>query len=179
MMVIDFQLLENELLDSKSDYYLFKKIVNAPFEHKWQMVHLCLGIIVLLLVNKKAKTIDRVALSGTDLAEGTKRMSAKRFQDIKIPIGYKDNIIARAIMTGRAQRTTDFKDLFVPELTPQEARFNQAGGSIAYSAVFPFEARDGGALIYSYYCPADEMTNDHIDFMKKYTKVVNRTLGGQ
>jgi hypothetical protein len=171
--------VEKELKSYKDDGELFRKIVNCPLNFKLEVADLSLGIIVLLLVSRDKKTIDRIALSDNELAEGTKKMSAKKFEDIKIPVGFDDNIIAKAISRGKPYSTTDWQYLFIPNLTPQEARFNQAGGSIGFSAVFPFKARQGGALIFSYYQYQENIGAAQYTFMEKYTKLVSDALSNK
>ena len=131
---------------------------------------------MLLLVNKKTGTIDRIALSQTELAKGTTDVSVKRFEDIKIPVGYDANIIAKAIKTGEPQDTGDWQYLFTPALSPDEARLNQASGGIGYSAVYPIHARDGGALIFSYYQYPQDITSSHHEFMKMYSQLATEAL---
>lgn len=163
---------------SKSD--LYEVIVNAPFSTKddrLEAAYLFLGIMVLLVVDKDKGTINRVALSKTELAKNTTTVSVKNFKDIKIPVDYRANIIARAIQTGQPHETTDWKDLFVPELTPKEARVNQASGGIAYSAVYPLiGVGDGAALIFSYYQYRDEIGESQHEFMKQYSETVAKAL---
>jgi hypothetical protein len=170
--------LLREILDSaKGDKDLFETIVNAPFSDRRRSALMGLGIVVLLLVNKATRTIDRVALSDTDLAKGAVRMSVKPFHDIKIPINYKGNFIAEAIRSERYQQTSDWQYLFAPELTPEEARLNQAGAGISCSFVYPLiDARAGGAIIYSYYLPLDKFNSEHHEFMRSYAKLVSRIL---
>lgn len=155
---------------------MYEAIVNAPFdikEGKLEAAYLFLGIMVLLIVDKEAGTIDRVALSKTELAKNTTTVSVKEFKDIKIPVDYDDNIIATAIKTGQHQETTDWKDLFAPELSAEEARVNQASGGIAYSAVYPLiGVGDGAAMIFSYYQYQNEIGDAQRLFMDKYTQIV-------
>ncbi|MDB5171093.1 MAG: hypothetical protein JWO35_787 [Candidatus Saccharibacteria bacterium] len=151
--------------------------MNAPFEAKVETAFLFLGIIVLLVVDKEKGTINRVALSKTELAENTTTVSVKEFKNIKIPVDYQDNIIAKAIKTGEPQETTDWKDLFAPDLSAKEARLNQASGGIAYSAVHPLlGVYDGAALIFSYYQYRHEIGEPQHTFMKKYSEVVAKAL---
>src|SRR6185437_14407139 len=149
----------NRRLDAaRSDKELFEAIVNAPFHDKAKTAVLGLGIVVLLLVNTETGNIDRVALSNTELARGTTDISVKPFRAIKIPLGYKANFIAKAIRRGRYQQTSDWQYLFAPALTPEEARLNQAGGGIACSFIYPLtNARNGGALIFSYFINLDRI----------------------
>lgn len=172
----DYRNFAEQFKGAKNNKELYKLIVNTPFVYKLAVTKLSLGIMVLLLVNKKQDTIDRIALSDNELAEATKAISAKPFEDIKIPLDNKENIISRVIKTGKPHSTVDWRFLFIPELTAQEARFNQAAGGIGFSAVFPLKARDGGALIYSYYQYQEDIGKEQYDFMKKYTKVVNSSL---
>jgi len=174
---IDYSTLEAMLKACKTDNELLDTIVNAPFTAlKVETAFLFLGIIVLLLVDKEAGTINRIALSNTDLAKATKEVSVKRFEDIVIPLNYTKNCIARAISTGVPDTTTDWKDLFVPALKSAEARINQANAGIAYSAVYPLNARDGGAMIFSYYQYPDHIGHTQAEFMSHYASLVETFL---
>lgn len=173
----DYKALQKLLADSPSTSKLYQAIVNEPFKYKIESALLLLGIIVLLVVNKKTGTIDRVALSNTALAKGTLKVSVKRFEDIKIPINHPDNAIAKAIRTFKIQDVTDWNYLFVPALTPKQARLNQAGGGIGYSCVYPLLGlKDGGALIFSYYLFAGKIQAVQRNFMKKYSTLVSESL---
>jgi hypothetical protein len=167
-----------ELLSSaRSDEKLFRTIVDGPFSDRQRSTLLGLGIVVLLMVNKQTKTIERVALSDTDLAKGTVRMSVVPFKEIKIPYNYRGNFIAEAIRSERYQQTSDWQYLFAPALTPEEARLNQAGGGIGCSYIYPLvNARHGGAIIFSYYLPLDKVENEHRQFMQKYANIVASIL---
>lgn len=169
--------LERILSEPGKDDALFEAIVNAPFHDKLQATNLDLGIVVLLLVNKKDSTIDRVALSKTEHAEWAVRMSPIPFHDIKIPINAKKNTIVQAIKSGEAQITVDWAYLFTPALAPEAARFNQSGAGIACSYVCPLKGvRDGGAMIYSYYQPPENIGKKQRDFMSMYCKLAKKAL---
>lgn len=158
------------------DNALFSKIVNTPFLNPVPTAFIFLGIVVLLQVDKISKTINRVALSETELARSTLDVSVVPFHDIQIPSDHYENIIAHAIVSGEPQDTTDWKFLFEPALTPEEARINQANAGIAYSAVYPLSARNGGALIFSYYQYQQQIGLKQIEFMQTYTRLVNNSL---
>jgi hypothetical protein len=143
------------------------------------MAFLFLGIVVLLQVNKKTGEIDRVALSNTELAKNTTDVSYKKFDEIKIPLDDKTNIIATAIQTGEPQETDDWQYLFTPVLTPEQARINQASGGIAYSAVYPLKSRDGGALIFSHFQYSENIGTPQHEFMEKYTALVDEALSSK
>lgn len=177
-MVGDFYFQRiRELLDAAgSDEELLEAIVNAPFHDKVRTTRIDLGIIVLLRVNKKVGTIDRVALSDTEQAAGAVKMSELPFKAIKIPLGYEGNFIAKAIDTGEVQHVTDWKYLFAPALNPRAARFNQAGAGIEYSCVHPLKAHDGGALIFSFFQENKNISKAHAKFMAAYSRIADEYL---
>lgn len=168
--------LDRILRAADSDAALFEAIVNAPFHKPIKAAELDLGIVVLLQVNKSAKTIDRVALSDTEAAIGTVKMSEKPFKEIRIPLGHPENAIAQAIATSAPKFVSDWKYLFIPAMDAEAARFNQAGGGIEFSVVFPLRARDGGALIFSYYQIDKNISQGHHTFMQAYVKLVEKLL---
>jgi hypothetical protein len=173
---IHYDSLREELKNANSDGKLFAAIVNAPYKFPLETTYLFLGIVVLLQVNLKTKTIDRIALSDTELAKNTTAVSVVPFKSIKIPLSDPANIIAMAIDHNEPQDTTDWKFLFQPALTAQEARINQASGGIAYSAVYPLKSRNGGALIYSYYQYQGQIGKKQQEFMKRYSAIVDQAL---
>jgi len=171
------QKLKKLLNKARTEKELYKAIVNVPFGDKKHVTELDLGIAVLLLVNKKTGMIDRVALSDTDAAKGAMNMSIKRFEEIKIPLDFTENIIAKAIKSGTPQQTFDWRDLFIPALTPEDARFNQAGAGITCSFVYPLiGVKDGGALIFSYYQQHHITDKPQVDFMENYRRLVTEKL---
>jgi hypothetical protein len=159
-----------------NDRALLDAIVNAPFHDQLRAVEMGLGIIVLLLNNPETNTIDRVALSTTDSAQGAVRMSAKPFHDIRIPADHPHNIIVRTIQENEPQLTADWKYLFVPELSPREARMNQAGAGIEASVVYPLVYQPGGALIFSYFEPPHKIGPEQHEFMQHYQGIVSEHL---
>jgi hypothetical protein len=172
-----YSYLQERLEAAQDDEQLFDAIVNAPFHDRLFTTHLDLGIIVFLLVNKKTKTIDRIALSNTEQAKAAVRMTAKPFKQIKIPVGHPTNILARAIETQKHYQTHDWQYLFVPELTVKEARFNQHGAGIECSVVYPLiGARGGGAMIFSFFQVPNNIGAEHHAFMKTYSTMVAKAL---
>jgi hypothetical protein len=172
----DFNALKSLLEAAQNDEELFRAVVDAPFQDAVKAASLFLGVVVLLLVDKENGTIDRIAICNTEMAARAKQMSMKKFEDIRIPLNYKENVLAKAIATGESQQTTDWKYLFAPELSEQHARYNQADAGISFSCVHPFTARDGGALIFSFYQPEELIQGDFITFMQNYTELVNAEL---
>lgn len=152
-------------------------VVNAPFAFKMETTELSLGIIVLLVADKRDGMVHRIALSETELANSTREISVKRFEDIKIPLEDPHNLIAKTIRTGKPQHTTDWHYLFVPALTAEEARLNQAGGAISTSFIYPLEGvGDGAAMIFSYYEYITNITDRHQDFMLRYSRIAAQHL---
>lgn len=176
-ITIDLERMQQALQQPTSDSELFSAIVDTPFTtHMVESALMFLGIVVLLLVNEETGKIDRVALSSTELAQRTTEVSVIPFNEIKIDLEDAENIIAAAIRTGEMHDTTDWHFLFTPALKPEEARINQANAGIAYSAVHPFAARHGGALIFSYFQYKDGVGQMQHDFMEQYTQLVNDAL---
>ena len=174
---IDYEAIQQLLQTANNKQDLYQKIVNAPFEYTVPTAFLFLGIIVLLFVNPETGNIDRVALSETELAKNTTDVSFVPFDEIKIPIDHDENIIAKAIRTGKYQDTIDWKFLFEPALTPEQARLNQASGGIAYSAVYPLTGvKEGGAMIFSYFQYLQNIGDPQHDFMSRYSQLVSDSL---
>lgn len=172
----DYDTLKAALDTARSGDELGAAIVNAPFDFPVAAALLFLGIIVYLRVDKSARTINRIALSDTELAQNTTEVSAVPFEEIKIPLNHSENVIAQSIKTGKPQETTDWQHLFAPALTAEQARINQASAGVAYSAVYPLEAPNGGALIFSYFQYQADIGKDQQDFMHRYVKLVNNAL---
>jgi hypothetical protein len=174
-----YNTLEKLLSSMQSDKELFEMIVNGPFHNKLHTTHLDLGIVVLLLVDKNGKTLNRIALSDTEPARWAVKMTPVAFHDIKIPLTDKTNILVQAVKTGKPRKTSDWKFLFTPILSPEAARFNQAGAGIACSYAYPLiGARNGGTLIFSFYQPLDHIQVKHLDFMEKYSQKAAKALSG-
>lgn len=171
-----YKQLKEELQRVRNSQALYETIVNAPFKDKLKASLLGLGIIVFLLVNDATQTIDRVALSKTEPAKGAVRMSVKPFKDITIPMKANENIIVQAIKTGNYTETDDWQYLFLPALTQEEARFNQAGAGIGYSAVYPLDGKRKGALIFSHFYTPDKIGKAQHTFMDTYAKLVANVL---
>lgn len=156
---------------------LFDAIVNAPFHGKLQATYLGLGIIVLLIRNEETGTLDRMALSRTDRAESVEEISVKKFDEIRIPLDASENALIQAIDRDDFKIVSDWKYLFIPALSSQEARLNQAGAAIDCSVIYPLSGYDrGGAMIFSYFEPLSKLTNNHHRFMRTYSRACAEAL---
>ena len=177
---MDYAAITHSLDDIQKPDILFQAIVDTPFTDKLRATELSLGIVVLLLVDQKNQTLDRIALSNTEMAKGAVAISAKPFHDIRIPLTATSNALIKAIRSHQAQLTEDWADMFIPELTPEEARFNQAGAGIACSVMQPLMNFDGseafGALIFSYFEPLSSLNDTHHAFMRIYAETVAASL---
>jgi hypothetical protein len=175
----DYAALESRLSGAASGQDLYGAIVNAPFDFQAATAFIFLGIIVLLLVDEKKGTIDRIALSDTTHADATKQVSAKPFGDIRIPLEQEDNLIAKVIRTNQPAGTSDWAELFTPELNAEQAHINQANGGIGYSAVYPLSAasKRKGAMIFSYYQYPEEIAEAQTQFMQNYVALASKRLG--
>ncbi|MDB5168963.1 MAG: hypothetical protein JWO41_319 [Candidatus Saccharibacteria bacterium] len=171
----DYEALAKTLANSTPDN-LHSTIVNAPFSCPMQAAMLFLGIVVLLIVDEEAGTINRVALSDTELAKNTTDVSMVPFEEIKIPLNNDENIIAQAIRSGELHDTTDWRFLFTPVLNAEDARINQASGGIAYSAVYPLKTTPRAAMIFSYFQYAHDIGEQQHEFMKLYSELVAAQL---
>ncbi len=168
--------LRNAIAHNKTDKQLFSKIVNAPFSTTTKGMPLGLGLIVLVLVNQETNTVDRIALSDTEPARGAVDFSVKAFNQINIPMTQKENLLVKAIVKNSWQETEDLKDTFIPVLSPTEARFNQAGAGVGSTVIYPLNARERGALSFSYVIPLKDISDMHHKFMKSYADIVDRVL---
>lgn len=174
--VIDYSKIKNRLDSAEGRQAIREAVVNAPFEDRLGMAKLGLGITVLLLRDKKNNAINRVALSDTEQARGAVKASAKPFKSIVVPADHRENFVARCIRTGKPLQTDDWQYLFIPGLSAEEARFNQAGAGIACSFVYPIKAYEGGAMIFSYFTGLEDKTEAHRQFMKEYAKLAAEAL---
>lgn len=165
------------LMKGKDDGELFETIVNAPFSNKLHATSIDLGMIVLVLANKKTKMVERIAYSKTQPALDAARGLPIEFRNIKIPLKNNDNIAVKAVRTGKSYKTSDWRSILSPALSPEAARFNQAEAGIGCSFVYPLlGARDGGALIFSFYQSIDMIGHEHHNFMEKYCELVTQKL---
>lgn len=173
-----FAELTQQLSTPRTKRLLFQTAVDAPFSNPLEAARLGLGIVVLLVADPQTNTIHRVALSNTERAKGSTDISVKKFEDIKVPLNAQDNVIAKTIRSGQPHGTADWHYLFTPALTAEEARFNQAGGAIAYSEVYPLknDHDSAGALIFSYFQYPEKPGSFQERFMRFYSQLVSGHL---
>lgn len=171
-----FSELSEILASAQTDESLFKVIVDAPFLNKKMSVPMGLALMVLVMINTKTETLDRISLSDTESAHGAVNYSVKAFKDINVPLTAKDNMYVSVAELGKWQHTDDWKDTFTPILSPEEARFNQAGAAVGSTVVYPLSARDKGALSFSYFKPLRDINEVQHVFMRTYSGMVDDAL---
>lgn len=155
---------------------LLQTIVNGPFYNKFHTTNLDLGIVVLTMVNSETDMIDRIAHSKTAPAQDALKATPVSFKDIHIPLYDKINLLSKAIATYKPQKTSDWNYIFTPAINAETARFSQAEAGMGCSFIYPFKARNGGALIFSFYQAVDMIGDQHQSFMENYTAIVNSAL---
>ena len=102
----DFDAMRAQIEQATTASEKAKMIVNAPFDYIVAVAFLFLEIVMLLEVSEDGKSINRCALSTTELAKNTVAVSFVPFDEIKIPVDHLENIISSAIRTGKPQDTT-------------------------------------------------------------------------
>lgn len=171
---------ERALKSAQNQKDLYSAIVNAPYADRIFTTHLGLGIVVLLLKNDQTQTLDRIALSDTELATGAVRMSAKPFHEIKIPLDASQNILVQTVNHNKPMRTDDWQYLFTPVLTAQEARLNQYGAGVEFSFTYPLYSaakKDTvGAMIFSYFSLHEEDMTAQEAFMESTSTLAAKYL---
>jgi hypothetical protein len=167
------QLLEQGLNKDAAERY--QLVVNAPFTARAEMAFLFLGIIMLLFVDEKRQALQAKAVAQTEFSDNIDQMAVMPVDAIFIPLNAKSNLLVKAIKSGEPEGTTDWSTLLHPVLDAEKARFTQASGGIAYTAVYPLHDAKG-ALVYSFFRrQAGDMAGQD-DFMQRYTELVDKSL---
>jgi hypothetical protein len=174
---LDYELLAARLSAApQKDYY--QMIVEAPFENKLEMALLFVGFICAYVVDEQKQEIQLKAASGT--TEYELAVQNYNFNPEKFHLSFdtdRDNTIVKAIASGKPAGTSDWVSLSRKHKSEEAVRFNQANSGIAYTAVYPFNGKQRGALMYNFYQYAEDMTDDQREFMERYTQLVSSDLG--
>lgn len=172
-----FKELEKVLGAAKTMHQWQEAVVNGPFVNPRITASLGLGIVVLLKVDRKSNSIDRITLTDNHMTLGAFKMTPVPFKEIKVPLADPKNFIARAIREGHYTITSDWQYILGPALTPEQARFNQAGSGVACSVVYPLpHLGDGGAMIFSFYESLERIGKTHHSFMARYCTMVQKSF---
>jgi hypothetical protein len=177
--IMDYTKLQASLrLDSaKSEVTCFSAIVDAPFVYKTEAALLFLGAIMLALVDKERKVLQAKAISQTDFVKDMERMAGAPADAITQPYDADENLVVKAIKSGKPQGTSDWGVLMSPAVPAAPARLIQASGGIAFTSVYPLKGvGTGGALVYSFFRRDVSDVAGQNDFMRRYTALVSELL---
>jgi len=164
--------IERILLESLDFEDVIGTIVSAILT-KLGYMQLGYRIAVLTLINKKKGVLERVSLSETSEAKKTLKASPKKFENIEIPLDFKDNASIKAINSGHMQIVTDFKYILCPELSIEEARQVQKAAGIKTSVVIPMKVRGEiiGTMIFSMIKEKEKITENEKELLKYFEKI--------
>lgn len=165
--------LEKIILDTLDFKEVVQKICDGLLT---ELGYLDLGykIIVLTLIDEEKQLLKRVALSQTSQASSAQRVSKIPFHEIDIPLSEKSNTLIACIDSTEPMSTTDWKSLFNPILSAEEARTNQTAAGITCSMVYPLIVRDKaiGAVIFSMTKPEAEVSDTERELLTGFCDIV-------
>ena len=165
--------LEKIILDTLDFNQVVQRICDGLLS---ELGYLDLGykIIVLTLVDEKNDVLKRIALSQTREAKKAQEVSAVPFHQIDIPMSASDNLLIKTIKSGRPGSTKDWKNLFSPILSADQARNNQNAAEITSSMVYPIRLREEniGAVIFSMTKEETEVTEEEKDLLRGFCDII-------
>jgi hypothetical protein len=174
-----FEELRGKLAATAKGAKKYLVIANAPFSNKLITAKLGLGLVAIVMLDKATKKVNGMAISDTESELGAIKMTSERFEDMSIPLHDPENLVAKAIRNGHHQETNDWYYMFVPEFSPDQARFVQAGLGIASSVIYPVNGgKHGGAIVFSYFKPLKDIGKDQHSFMRSYVDLAASLLKG-
>ncbi|HXR50215.1 MAG TPA: hypothetical protein VN778_04280 [Verrucomicrobiae bacterium] len=173
---INYDELHRKLQSASSQFQLFHKVANLPFEYKLEMALLFLGLISLYVADPEEGVVKLAAVSDTEHY----RISVQNYKfdpaSFKVPLTDHDNSIVKAIKQAKAQSTTDWATLSRANVHPKYSRDNQASSGIAHNTVYPLDVPGGGAMLFAYYQYQEDMGQPQEEFMGKYSALVSAVL---
>ncbi|NQU51874.1 MAG: GAF domain-containing sensor histidine kinase [Bacteroidetes bacterium] len=166
--------IERILLESLDFEDVIGTVVSAILT-KLGYMQLGYRIAVLTLINEKKGVLERISLSETSEAKKTLKASPKKFENIEIPLDFKDNASIKAINSGHMQIVTDFKYILCPELSIEEARQVQKAAGIKTSVVIPMKVRGEiiGTMIFSMIKEKEKITKNEKELLKYFTNLAS------
>ncbi|MFC1727017.1 ATP-binding protein [Patescibacteria group bacterium] len=142
--------IDRVILDTIDFEDLAEKVVNVILT---ELDYLKLGysIIVLTLVNKKGKSIERVSISKTKAAQKALESTPIPFEKIKVPLTASQNLLVKAIKNQKIYFTHDLSDVLYPEASREIWREIQKACEIKTSMIIPIISKkiSLGAMIFS------------------------------
>jgi len=123
--------------------------------------------VIILLLDKKEKTLVKLAVSQTEQTIQTEVKLNQALFGIKIPLTEQGNLIVKSVNTRRMQLTRGLTTILVPHFNPEQTKIAEDTLGVTSSFIYPLIVRDEviGAMII---CINDsdglsEFKNDLID----------------
>ncbi len=165
--------LQKIILDTLDFNEVVERIVDGLL---LELGYLDLGyrIIVLTLVDEKKQVLKRISLSRTKEAKRALEASRIPFHDIDIPLRSNNNILIQTLKTKKPHVTHNWKDIFIPILSEDDALKNQRAANIKTSMTYPVVVRGKaiGILIFSMVKKESEVTAEERNLIAGFTEIV-------
>lgn len=165
--------LQKIILDTLDFNEVVERIVDGLL---LELGYLDLGyrIIVLTLVDEKKQVLKRISLSRTE--EASKALEASRipFHEIDIPLSSNNNILIKTLNAKQPYITHNWKDIFIPVLSEEDALRNQHAANIKTSMTYPIVVKGKaiGVLIFSMVKSENEVTEEETNLIAGFTEIV-------
>lgn len=165
--------LSKIILDTLDFKDVVSKIVDSVL---LELGYLELGyeIVVLCLLDEKQNALQRISISHTTKAKRALELTPIPFENILIPLDYKENSLIRAIDRMEPQVVNEWTEILQPSFSAQDAITIQKNLGITTSLVYPVISRGKaiGAIIFSMSKDAAQVTEDEKDLIKSYSDIV-------
>ncbi len=165
--------LQKIVLDSLDFTNVVKQIVDGLLS---ELGYLNLGyrIIVLTLVDEENNVLKRISLSNTPEAGRALNASPVPFHQIDIPLNAEQNLLIKTLRDQKPHSTHDWRELFVPVLSDEEARNNQVAAGIKTSMTYPVIVKEQsiGVLIFSMVKNESEVSDEEKELIRGFTDIV-------
>ncbi|KKU92229.1 MAG: hypothetical protein UY21_C0003G0005 [Microgenomates group bacterium GW2011_GWA1_48_10] len=165
--------LQKLILDTLDFKQVVQRIVDGLLT---ELGYLQLGyrIIVLTLVDETNNELRRISLSQTEEALKAQQASAVPFQEIKIPLSAKDNLLIKTLNEKRPYVTHYWPDIFTPILTSEQAVANQTAAGIKTSMIYPVIVKEKsiGVLIFSMIKEEKDVSEVEKELINGFTDIV-------
>lgn len=165
--------LQKIILDTLDFNEVVERIVDGLL---LELGYLDLGyrIIVLTLVDEKKQVLKRISLSRTEEARKAIEASCVPFHDIDIPLNANKNILIQTLKTKNPHVTHNWKDIFIPVLSEEDALKNQHAANIKTSMTYPVVVRGKaiGVLIFSMVKNESAVSAEERNLIAGFTEIV-------
>ncbi|MEM5810983.1 MAG: histidine kinase dimerization/phospho-acceptor domain-containing protein, partial [Candidatus Aenigmatarchaeota archaeon] len=165
--------IDKIILKTTNMKVLTDKVVNVMLE---ELNYLDLGyrIIVLSLVNREKKVLERTSISKTEFARLALSNSPVRFRDLVFSLNQTNNLSIKALKDRKPYITNNLHDMLFPAVDKKVVHFVQRKLGILSSIVFPIYSKDLplGTLIFSLSKPESKMLEFEKQILVGFTNVV-------